>query len=195
MVRYANGGLKTGLEKACFSSKMSGFWMVSQVMWPFEFRTPKVSRIWVSGIQMVTVIQFFSDCGQLHATFGQLSWWAVVGKRRLWTDGNSRWKRFHIYQEWSEEDQDAALPGTVTIWIPEKWIADKSGIQMVQTCPIDKWFRFSKVGLNTRQNISVNWTKNVCFMVWLIDWLIESFIVTLKLIVYQVYCQRFYHWE
>ena len=140
---------------------------------------PDNQSVWYSGGYCNP--NFFLDCGQLHATFGQLSWWAVVGKRRLWTDGNSRWKRFHIYQEWSEEDQDAALPGTVTIWIPEKsdtvtiwiadkWIADKSGIQMVQTCPIDKWFRFSKVGLNTRQNISVNWTKNVCFMVWIVGY-------------------------
>ena len=32
-------------------------------------------------------------------------------------------------------------------------------------------------------------------IIQLIDWLIESFIVgTLKLIVYQVYCQHFFHW-
>ena len=33
MVQYLNGGLKTGLKKACLWSKMSGIGMVGQVMW------------------------------------------------------------------------------------------------------------------------------------------------------------------
>ena len=33
------GGLKTGLKKACFWSKISGIWMVLQVMWLYHLNT------------------------------------------------------------------------------------------------------------------------------------------------------------
>ena len=39
MVRYTNGGLKTGLKKACLWFKMSGIWMVCQVMWLYHLNT------------------------------------------------------------------------------------------------------------------------------------------------------------
>ena len=39
MVRYSNGGLKTGLKKACLWSKMSGIQMVRQVTWLYHLNT------------------------------------------------------------------------------------------------------------------------------------------------------------
>ena len=45
-------GLKTVLKKACLWSKMSVIWMVHQVAWLFEYRTPKLS-----GIQMNLVFR------------------------------------------------------------------------------------------------------------------------------------------
>ena len=38
-VQYSNGGLKTGLEKACLWSKMSGIQMVRQVTWLYHLKT------------------------------------------------------------------------------------------------------------------------------------------------------------
>ena len=39
MVQYSNGGLKTGLKKACLWSKMSGIQMVHQVTWLYHLNT------------------------------------------------------------------------------------------------------------------------------------------------------------
>ena len=41
MVRYLNGGLKTGLKKACLWSKMSYIQMVSLVTWLYHLNTRK----------------------------------------------------------------------------------------------------------------------------------------------------------
>ena len=61
MVRYSNGGLKTGLKKACLWSKMSGLQMVRQVR-DFTIGILDTHIVWYSddscilvfGIQMVT---------------------------------------------------------------------------------------------------------------------------------------------
>ena len=59
MVLYSNGGLKTGLKKACLWSKMFGIWMVCQVGWLYHtVRYSDESGIQMSGIQMVTVSFF-----------------------------------------------------------------------------------------------------------------------------------------
>ena len=47
MVRHLNGGLKTGLKKACLWPKISGIQMVRQVLYEFSIQ--------VFGIQMDTV--------------------------------------------------------------------------------------------------------------------------------------------
>ena len=39
MVWYSNCGLKIGLKKACFWSKMSSIWMVRQVTWFYHLNT------------------------------------------------------------------------------------------------------------------------------------------------------------
>ena len=54
LVRYSNGGLKTGLKKACLWSKMSCIWMVRQVKC-FTIWIPDTHTVWYSdesGIQV-----------------------------------------------------------------------------------------------------------------------------------------------
>ena len=57
MVRYLNGGLKTGQKKILFLVQNVWYWngSPSQVTLPFEYQTPRLSDIQVLGIQMDTV--------------------------------------------------------------------------------------------------------------------------------------------
>ena len=57
MVRYSNGGLKTGLKKSQLMVQNVRYSNSppSHVTLPFEYRTPTQSGIQVFGIQMVTV--------------------------------------------------------------------------------------------------------------------------------------------
>ena len=56
MVWYSNGGLKTGMKKACMVQNVRySNGPPSHVTVLFEYRVPMMSGIQVSGIQMVTV--------------------------------------------------------------------------------------------------------------------------------------------
>ena len=65
MVWNSNCGLKTGWTKHIYGPDCLVFeWPVKSCD-PFEYRTPKVSGIWVSGIQMVTAHSTL-DVGALY---------------------------------------------------------------------------------------------------------------------------------
>ena len=93
MVQYSNGGLKTGLKKACLWSKMSGSnGLQSHVTLPFEYRTPVLSGILVCGIQMVTVVTLCTLLNQFVVDEGHVK---VLG-HSSWFVGHDCFKKFHF---------------------------------------------------------------------------------------------------
>ena len=85
MDQYSNGGLNTGLKKACLLSKLLGIQMVRQVMWrPFDYLdTQSIRYSEESGVWMFTVCDF-KLARKKSKKFNFSSSWVLHNKRENW---------------------------------------------------------------------------------------------------------------
>ena len=87
MVPYWNGGLKTGLLKACLWSKMSGIGLVGHHMpLPFEYRTPIPFGIPMNSAFRCSVFRWLLYYSN-HLNTRQVSYWNAPSKHVQLSNG------------------------------------------------------------------------------------------------------------